>query len=333
MNTTRGFVTGISLFAVISVDAQDFEIPSEWIDSGMQVIQQLDTMGIDVTQLVNGPPPAEWQQFWTGIESSLHSESLDEMAWMLPEVKAALGLLDQVPSARPYADWLRQRLDYFEMASEVLQEEEEVAPPPRKPEGKPRIVTPKKPVPPSPPSPQKRAVSNKKAADLGKWEKKLASRPAPKNAAQLVPGLKRVFRAEGIPEALVWMAEVESSFDPAARSPVGATGLFQFMPATAKRFGLQVSPTDERLQPNRIALAAAKYLKFLHRRFGSWPLAMAAYNAGEGRVGGLLSKHKATTFDQIADKLPLETRMYVPKIIATVKLREGVDARTLPGPG
>ncbi|NCC49632.1 MAG: lytic transglycosylase domain-containing protein, partial [Spartobacteria bacterium] len=170
------------------------------------------------------------------------------------------------------------------------------------------------------------------APGAGSWEKALKSRPAPKNARQLVPDLKEIFKAQGVPPELVWLAEVESSMNPNAKSPVGAAGLFQFMPATAERFGMKVSPNDDRLDPRKSARAAAEYLKILHRRFDDWPLALAAYNAGEGRVGKLLKQHSAKTFDDISSRLPVETRMYVPKVMAMVALRENIDPATLPAP-
>ncbi|MEI7435670.1 MAG: lytic transglycosylase domain-containing protein, partial [bacterium] len=120
--------------------------------------------------------------------------------------------------------------------------------------------------------------------------------------------------------------------NPDACSPSGATGLFQFMPATARRFGLRIWPFDERRNPLKSARAAAQYLKVLHRQFGSWPLCLAAYNAGEGAVGRLLKGAGKRSFEAIADQLPIETQMYVPKVLAVVALRENVDALRLPGP-
>jgi soluble lytic murein transglycosylase-like protein len=135
--------------------------------------------------------------------------------------------------------------------------------------------------------------------------------------------LKPVFNAEGVPEELVWVAEVESSFDPEARSSSGAVGLFQFLPTTAEILGLSLEPVDERKLPEKSASAAAKYLKHLYARFRSWPLALAAYNAGEGLVCRLLASRGARTFDEIAEDLPPETQKYVPKIDATLLRREG----------
>ena len=154
----------------------------------------------------------------------------------------------------------------------------------------------------------------------------------PKNAKALVPALKDAFRSEGVPAPWVWLAEVESTMNPSAKSPVGAVGLYQFMVPTAQRFGLQTSPVDERLVPEKSAHAAAKYLKVLHKQFNSWPLALAAYNAGEGRVGRLLKSSSVKTFEGIESSLPVETQMYVPKVMATVALREGVDPEKLPAP-
>ncbi len=157
------------------------------------------------------------------------------------------------------------------------------------------------------------------------WLRKLANRPAPARAAALLPDLKRAFQSEGVPPALVWQAEAESTFNPAARSPAGAVGLYQFMPATAQQFGLRLTPQDERLDALKNARAAAQYLRRLHARFGSWPLAFAAYNCGEGRVSKTLRTTGGATFDDIHDKLPAETRMYVPKIAALVQIRENAD--------
>ena len=202
----------------------------------------------------------------------------------------------------------------------------------------PLIPHPKEPEPAARPSPAPKPEPA--AADVAQarnryveskqvWLRKLANRPAPARAAALLPDLKRAFQAEGVPAALVWQAEAESTFNPSARSPAGAVGLYQFMPATAQQFGLSLKPQDERLDAIKNARAAAKYLKLLHRRFGSWPLAFAAYNCGQGRVASVLSKTGGRTFDDIHDKLPAETRMYVPKIAALVQIRENADLERL----
>ena len=282
--------------------------------------------GIDPT-MIRVPTAAEMQQFWQLLNTTLQSESIEDLAWLSPYAGMALSYLDGIPEARPYADWLRQRLDYLLMAEEVMKEERAIKrlPPPPPPTRKPTSIAT---APPKPAAPST-SVAKKKTMSQERWQKRVASRPPPKGADHYVPRLKPIFKAEGVPVELVWLAEVESSFDPVARSPVGALGLYQFMPATAERFGLSLKPEDERIVPERSATAAAKYLKVLHKRFGSWSLALAAYNAGEGRVGKLLTKHQATTFEGISDFLPSETRMYVPKVAAVVKVREGADLNRL----
>ena len=287
------------------------------------------------------PAPEEWDGFWGVVNQTMQSESLEDLAWLLPYAEDALAYLDQVESAAPYADWLRQRIDYMWMAEEILKEER-IPPSPPKPvpmpsPPPPRPVPPEKKPPPEikikppphKPAPKSSPQVNRKTMDIARWQKRIESRPPPENAAKFVPRLKPVFRKHHVPESLVWLAEVESSFDPKARSPVGAMGLYQFMPATAERFGLKLKPDDERMVPEKSASAAAQYLRYLHDRFQSWPLALAAYNAGEGRVGNLLKKHNAKTFEEIADYLPAETRMYVPKVAAVIKVRDGSDLAAL----
>jgi membrane-bound lytic murein transglycosylase D len=89
--------------------------------------------------------------------------------------------------------------------------------------------------------------------------------------------------------------------------------------------GLSTFFPDDRTDPGKSAKASAQLLRRLHTQFGDWPLALAAYNTGGGRVSRLLAARHATTFAGIADSLPGETRLYVPKVLALVKLREGVD--------
>ena len=147
-----------------------------------------------------------------------------------------------------------------------------------------------------------------------------------------MPGLRAAFVAEGVPPDLAWMAEVESALNPKARSPAGALGLFQFMPDTARTVGLGTGLPDERTDPAKSARAAARLLRRLHGEFGDWSLALAAYNAGQGRVSRALAARRATTFTEISEALPVETRLYVPKVYATIALRTGVPPEKLMGP-
>lgn len=164
------------------------------------------------------------------------------------------------------------------------------------------------------------------------WAKAAASSPKPQQAEALIPKLKAAFAQEGVPAELAWIAEVESRFDPNAISRSGARGLYQFMPATAEELGLISEEGDQRNEPELAARAAARYLAKLYGRFKDWPLTLAAYNAGEGRVGRLLEKHRAGSFAEIAAYLPPETQVYIPKIMTTLALRENTRLSALPSP-
>jgi len=104
------------------------------------------------------------------------------------------------------------------------------------------------------------------------------------------------------------------------------------MPATARALSLSLRPRDKRLETEKSARAAARFLRQLHGRFGDWRLALAAYNAGESRVEALLKKSKTRSFDAIASRLPAETQMYVPKVEATLRKREGIALAELKPP-
>ncbi|MBI2441896.1 MAG: lytic transglycosylase domain-containing protein [Lentisphaerae bacterium] len=151
--------------------------------------------------------------------------------------------------------------------------------------------------------------------------------------AAVISRLKEIFEKEGVPQKWVWIAEVESGFDPQAESPAGAAGLFQLMPATAERFGLNIAPYDDRLMPEKSASAAAQYLKHLRKEFGSWSLALAAYNAGEGRLKRIMNDYGARTFEDVSRYLPAETRDYVPRVLAIVAQREDQSSRLSGIPG
>jgi Transglycosylase SLT domain len=131
------------------------------------------------------------------------------------------------------------------------------------------------------------------------------------------------FRRAGVPEDLVWLALVESVWNPRAVSPAAAGGIWQFIPKTATEYGLRVaSGDDERADPMKQTRVAAAYLSDLHTIFGDWALAMAAYNSGEPRVMDAIVKNGRANFWDLYNKqlLPKETRDYVPKILAAIKV-------------
>ncbi|MEP7212554.1 MAG: transglycosylase SLT domain-containing protein [Acidobacteriota bacterium] len=131
---------------------------------------------------------------------------------------------------------------------------------------------------------------------------------------------RRIFREEGIPENVAWLGQVESTWKPTAMSWAAASGLWQFIPGTGARFGLQrTAYVDERNSFDQATRASARYLKFLANRYGgNWELAMAAYNCGEGNVDRAIRRAGVSSFWAAYPYLPQETRNYVPNILATI---------------
>ncbi|HKV39394.1 MAG TPA: lytic transglycosylase domain-containing protein [Blastocatellia bacterium] len=129
--------------------------------------------------------------------------------------------------------------------------------------------------------------------------------------------LAPILEEERLPPQLLAVALVESGFNPFALSPKGARGIWQFMPTTARRYGLLVLPGDDRrTHPEESTRAAARYLRDLYQRFGDWKLALAAYNSGEQRVDRAIAKSGSRNFEELAAYLPAETRSYVPAVLA-----------------
>ena len=131
--------------------------------------------------------------------------------------------------------------------------------------------------------------------------------------------MKEIFKKKGLPEDLVFVALIESGFNPYAYSRARAAGPWQFIKSTGRNYGLRIDAwIDERRDPVKSTVAAARYLKDLYTMFGSWPLALASYNAGEGRVKRAIGKTKSNDFWDIKATryLKRETRDYVPKFMA-----------------
>ena len=285
------------------------------------------------------PTREQWDEFSARLEKTRQNGSLAELAAYEPEARLALAALRASPGYEDYADWLAERIDEIAVAKAAGAAETkrstdvvvEITPAPPTPPAPPTI--PPTPVAPSQPAPAPMRVKPGAGVPLyGLWVQRLQGRPRPTAAEALLPVVEPEFTTQGVAGALVWLAEAESTFNPRARSPAGARGLFQFMPVTAKAMGLSLLPLDERTDPEKSARAAAGLLRKLHGMFGSWPLALAAYNAGEGTVRRALKANGATTFAEIADKLPSETRLYVPKVLALVALRTGVEPEELAAP-
>jgi membrane-bound lytic murein transglycosylase D len=138
-------------------------------------------------------------------------------------------------------------------------------------------------------------------------------------SGRYMPMISKVLREEGLPEEFVYLALIESGFVTSATSIHGAVGLWQFVPATARKYNLKIDGwIDERRDPVKSTRAAAAYLKDLHDYFGRWQLATAAYNAGQGTIDRAMQSSGATDFWSLSQKARLseETRSFVPKFIA-----------------
>src|SRR4051812_21679192 len=136
--------------------------------------------------------------------------------------------------------------------------------------------------------------------------------------------IRQKLHKAGMPEDLVYLSMIESGFNPNARSRVNAVGLWQFMAETARGYGLRVDGyVDERRDPERSTDAALRYLRDLHEQLGSWYLAAAAYNGGDGRISRALTAETGhakgrsdADFWRIRHRLPRETQQYVPLMVA-----------------
>lgn len=138
-------------------------------------------------------------------------------------------------------------------------------------------------------------------------------------AGRYAPILGKILEEHGLPRDLIFLAMAESGFQNKAKSWARAVGPWQFMPYTGKRFGLHIDwYVDERRDPIKATIAASRYLKKLYSKFGSWELAAAAYNAGEGKISRAIRRYKTESFWNITKGryLKPETKNYVPKIMA-----------------
>ena len=282
----------------------------ELVQGAQQWAQEnLDTNVLNALPEVDDPVV---QQFLRELQKRYQGDYVVDLAALRQTAQAVLPLLESREETRPYAAWLKAQMDYLEVADEIRL----TIPPPAV-----ETNQPPRPVPNPPPQ---------KEREL--WVKKVSLAPWPVLAKEYVPELKPIFAAQKIPPDLVWLAEVESGFDRRAVSPAGAAGLFQLMPDTAKRFGLSLWPRDQRFQAEPSATASAQYLRYLYDRFKDWRLALAAYNAGEGTVQKLLDRYKTSSYDTIAEHLPAETQMYVPRVEAVLLQREGANLEQLSAP-
>ncbi|MEJ2282922.1 MAG: LysM peptidoglycan-binding domain-containing protein [Desulfobacterales bacterium] len=148
-------------------------------------------------------------------------------------------------------------------------------------------------------------------------------------------GIVKALKAAGLPEELSWLPLIESGYKVNAYSHARALGLWQFIPSTGYKFGLQRNKfIDERMDPEKSTRAAIKYLKELHRIFGDWATVLAAYNCGEGRVLKVIRSQNVNYLDNFWDlyeRLPRETARYVPRFLATLHILNNPETYGLDG--
>jgi len=202
-----------------------------------------------------------------------------------------------------------------------------------------------------PPAPRHLACIEDPRIDV--WERRLRSNPDLRQSVRetlvrarwYLPRVRRIFVKQGLPASLALLPVIESEFYRTAQGQLDDRGLWQLRVATAQQYGLVVNARrDQRLHPYHASRAAARYLHALHRRYHDWPLALAAYNAGENRIDRLRGCIPRATFWELVDmgQLPSTTADYVPRFLALVRITDGTTvcnsepavqmARTKPAP-
>lgn len=132
-----------------------------------------------------------------------------------------------------------------------------------------------------------------------------------------LPMIEHYLERHGLPQQLKYLPIVESEMLPYSVSTRGAAGLWQFVPGTGRALGLVVDgKLDERRDPNRSTEAATRYLKRLHRRFGSWELALVAYNCGPARLARAMHQAGSSDYKRVKPYLPKETQLYIARFLA-----------------
>ncbi len=256
------------------------------------------------------------------LQEALDGGSFKELAQYESQAQLILTFLKTIPEQADTTDWLESRMDEIEEAKAAT-----LAPAVIAPQKQARLESPVISAVPSKP-----LRGTEQIPYYAQWLVRAKNKTRTNVDPRLIKTLQKAFEAEGVPPQLIWIAEAESSMNPSARSPSGARGLFQLKSDTAKEFGLSTFLPDDRTDPSKSARAAARYLKQLGNDLGSWPLALAGYNAGESRVKKLLESRHAKTYAQIADSLPAGTRMYVPKVFSIVEVRTGTSLDHIPRP-
>src|SRR6266850_3952592 len=232
----------------------------------------------------------------------------------LSTIESALNALDQVPQSQPGAAALRDELGELKDRCEKQNAAEASLGADDGSDGEGSTM------------PKLRSIKPERNERVDKWIDFYTGRGRDQFQLWLVRSgsymdlLARNLRAEGVPEELANLVFVESGFNMQARSMARAVGPWQFIRGTAKIFGLKMTPyVDQRRDPELATRAAARYLRKLYDMFdGSWPLALAAFNSGEGTIRRAIRRQK--TDDYWALRLPRETRDYVPQFLAAMEI-------------
>ncbi len=148
------------------------------------------------------------------------------------------------------------------------------------------------------------------------------------NARPYIPTIREQFISADLPLELIYLPFLESGYNVRAYSRAGAGGIWQFMPKTAASYGLRINWwIDERRSPELATPYAIKHLKYLNNLFNDWYIALASYNAGEGRIGRAMKKVDVYDYFELikTEALPLETRKYVPQYMAVVKIMKNLE--------
>jgi membrane-bound lytic murein transglycosylase D len=285
------------------------------------------------------PSKADFDRFLAQLQQTLDSGSFADMAAYEPQARGILEAIRTMPDYADMAGWLSARLDELDEAREIEEASHAAvqANPgpyaPAAPESSTPLAIPPVTGAPGMSAPVPSAASlDSEIPYYNRWVERLSHRPPPLSARELMPQLRQAFSEEGVPPELAWLAEVESSLNPSARSPAGARGLFQLKADTARGLGLSTFLPDERTDPRKSAHAAARDLRLLEEKFGSWPLAIAAYNAGAGRVSRAVASRHAEDYAGAASALPAGTRLYVPEVCAMIAVRTGITPDRIPPP-